>query len=379
MRVSKVSTTPLLVPYTKPYYWAQGVIHGAGVLLVEVQTDEGLSGYGESIATPSAAAVAKYLERAAAICIGRRPYEIARLMGEAYHSLFQAFGTCSAPRFAGQVLAGLEMALWDLAGKATGRAVHELLGGAVRDEISYFGFAQGETAEETAADARRLAEAGSEVIYVKVGRGDALDLAIVEQVRAAIGPERRLRVDPNEHWSPVRAARMIRRMQEFGIEAVEQPTNAESRAALAQVRANSAVAIAADQTVFTPFDAFDVCREKAADMIVLGLHETGGLLRYCKAAHIAEAAGIDICIHGLYETGITTCAANQVAATIPNLDDGNQYMNHFLAWDVIKTPDLALRDGKLPVIKGPGLGFDIDWEAVGRAAELHVEDTTRRG
>lgn len=379
VRISEVSTTALLVPYKEPYYWAQGVIHGAGVLLVEVHTDEGLTGYGESIATPSAEAVAAYLQRAGDFCLGRSPFEIARLTGEAYHALFQALGTCSAPRFAGQVLAGLEMALWDLAGKATGRAVHELLGGAVRDEIKYFGFAQGETAQETAAHAKRLADAGSEVIYVKVGRGDALDLAIVEQVRAAIGPDKRLRVDPNEHWSPVRAARMTRRMLDFGVEAVEQPTNAESRSALAQVRARSAIAIAADQVVFTPYDAFDVCREKAADLIVLGLHETGGPLRFAKAAHIAEAAGVDVCLHGLYETGITTCAANQVAATLPNLDDGNQYMNQFLAWDIVKAPDLALRGGKLPVLNGPGFGFEIDWEAVGRAAEIHDEKGLRHG
>lgn len=372
MKITEVTTTALFVPYREPYYWAQGIIYGAGVLLVEVHSDEGVVGYGESIATPSAAAVGEYLEHAGAVCAGRSPFEVARLTSDAYHALFQALGNCSAPRFAGQVLAGLEMALWDLAGKLTGRPVHELLGGAVRDEISYFGFAQGETAAETASDAKRLAEAGSEVIYVKVGRGDALDLAIVEQVRTAIGPHKRLRVDPNEHWSPVRAARMIRRMQDFGVEAVEQPTNAESRSALAQVRANSPIAIAADQTVFTPYDVFDICREKAADLIVLGLHETGGLLRYGKAAHIAEAAGVDVCIHGLYETGITTCASNQVAATIPNLDDGNQYMNHFLAWDIVKSPDLSLRSGKLPVLKGPGLGFELDWETVGRAAELHI-------
>lgn len=379
MRIAKIATTPLMVPYSKPYHWAQGVVHGAGVILVEVHGDDGAVGYGESIGTGSAVAVRSFLARAGEICIGRSPFENARLMREAYHALFQAAGTCSSPRFAGQVLAGLEMALWDLAGKATGRAVHELLGGAVRDDIRYFGFPQGETAEEIAAEAERLAKTGCEVIYVKVGRGDALDLAIVEQVRAAIGPGKRLRVDPNEHWSPVRAARMIRRISEFDVELVEQPTDAESISALAQVRANCPLAIAADQLVFTPYDAYDVCREQAADLIVLGLHETGGLLPFRKVGHIAEAAGIDICIHGLYETGITTCAANQVAATLPNLDDGNQYMNHFLAWDIVRAPDLALRDGGLPLLEGPGLGFELDWEAVGRAAELHAEIAGRDG
>jgi muconate cycloisomerase len=224
-----------------------------------------------------------------------------------------------------------------------------------------------------------MAEAGYDVIYVKVGRGDALDLAIAKQVRAAIGPDKRLRMDPNEHWSPVRAKRMIHKMSEFDVEFIEQPTNCESLSALAQVRANSPIAIAADQLVFTPYDAFNVCREKAADLIVLGLHETGGLQRFSKCAHIAEAAGIDICIHGLYETGITTCATNQVAATIPNLDDGNQYMNHLLAWDIVKSPDLTVQNGKLPVLKGQGLGFELDWDAIDQASELHRKLMENKG
>jgi len=371
LKITEVRTTPLLVPYTSPYHWAQGVIDGATVILVEVHTDAGLTGYGESVGTPSAEGIQSYIDMAGAICIDRSPFENAQLMAQAYHALFQALGTCSSPRFGGQVLAGLEMALWDLMGKAAGLAVHELMGGAVRDEIQYFGFAQGETAEEIAAEAKLLAESGCEVIYFKVGRGDALDIAIAQQVRAAIGPQKRLRIDPNEHWSPVRATRMIHKMCEFDIEFVEQPTNCESVAALAQVRSNSPLAIAADQLVFTPYDAYNVCRENAADLIVLGLHETGGLLRFSKVAHIAEAAGIDICIHGLYETGITTSAANQVAATLPNLDDGNQYMNHFLEWDIVKSPNLSLQNGKLPVLNGPGLGFELDWDAISQASDLH--------
>jgi L-alanine-DL-glutamate epimerase-like enolase superfamily enzyme len=379
LKITEVRTRPLLVPYTRPYHWAQGVIDGAMVILVEVDTDTGFTGYGESIGTPSAEGIQSFINQAGAICVGRSPLENARLMAEAYHVLFQALGTCSSPRFGGQVLAGLEMALWDLAGKATGLAAHELMGGAVRDEIQYFGFAQGETAAEIAAEAKLLAESGCEVIYFKVGRGDALDIDIAQQVRAAIGPQKRLRMDPNEHWSPVRAARMIRKMCEFDVEFIEQPTNCESVSALAQVRANSPVAIAADQLVFTPYDAYNVCRANAADLIVLGLHETGGLLRFSKVAHIAEAAGIDICIHGLYETGITTCAANQVAATIPNLDDGNQYMNHFLEWDIVKSPDLALQNGSLPVLKGPGLGFELDWDAVGQASDLYNKQLAQDG
>jgi muconate cycloisomerase len=374
MKITAVRTTPLLAAYKQPYHWAQGVIDGAEVILVEVETDVGVTGYGESIGSASAIAVEDLLGRAGALCIGASPFENTRLMAEAYHALFAALGTTSAPRYSGQILAGLEMALWDAAGKASGRAVHELLGGALRDEIQYFGFAQGDSAEELAEEARALAEAGCPVIYVKVGRGEALDLDIVRQVRAAIG-DRRLRLDPNEAWDPLTASRMIRKLQPFDIEFIEQPTSSESLSALAQVRATSPIAIAADQRVFTPADVFDVCRQQAADVIVLGLHETGGITRFRKAAAIAEAAGINICLHGLYETGITTCAVNQAAATLANLDDGNQYMNHFLVEDIIASPDLSLSRGRLPVISGPGLGFELDWDAVGRAAEAHRKMT----
>ncbi len=371
MKITEIRTTPLLVPYEKPYHWAQGTTAGAPIILVEVSTDEGITGYGECIATPTAAGLQAFIAEAAQSLVGHSPFQNARLMADAYHSLFQARGTCSAPRFAGQVLAGLEMALWDVAGKATDRPVYELLGGALHEEIGYFGFPQGETPGEIAAEAQRFAEEGCEIIYVKVGQGDAIDLAIVEQTRAAIGPERRLRLDPNEHWGPLTAARLMPKVAAFDIEFVEQPGDCESLAALAQVRAESPVAIAADQRVFTPHDAYDVCRAQAADLIVLGLHETGGITRFLKAGRIAEAAGINICIHGLHETGITTCAAHQAAALLPNLDDGNQYMNHFLAWDIIESPDLTLTAGKLSLLPGPGLGFSLDWDAVTRATELY--------
>ena len=369
MKISEVLTTPLWIPYEQPFHWSQGVTHGAEVILVEVHTDDGVVGYGESIAAPSADAVRAQLSLAADFCVGRSPFENARLIGEAYSALFGRDEASKASTFAGKALAGLEMALWDAMGKAAGCPVHGLLGGAVRDEVRYFGFPQGDTAVEIASEAARLAASGHEVIYVEVGRGDDLDAEIVSRVRAAIGPEKRMRLDPNGRWHQVQATRMLRKLSRFDIEVVEQPIDAESVEALARVRATSPVSIAADQGVIALGEAFDLCRLRAADLIVVGLHETGGLLRFCKVAHIAEAANIDVCIHGLHETGITTVAASHAAAVTPNLDDGNQYMNNFLAWDIVKQPSLSLQGGMLPVLDRPGLGFELDWGAVREAAE----------
>jgi len=367
MHITAIKRSPLFVPYLRPYYWAHGTITGAQVVLIEIETDEGLTGYGECIGSPSLQATCLYIDRVADFLRGHDPFQNASLVATAYQQVFQAFGTGSSPRFAARILAGVEMALWDIMGKAARRAVHELLGGAVRSHVEYFGFAQGETAAEVAADAVSLVADGFEVIYLKVGRGEDLDVETARAVRAAIGPDCRLRVDANEHWSAFQAARMIGRLSSFGIEVVEQPTPSEIASALPRVSRRSTTPISADQSVFNSFDVYDVCRAGAVDMIVLGLHETGGILPFVKAASVAEAAGVDVCVHGLYETGITTCAAHQAASTVRNLDDANQHMTRFLAWDIVTTPELRPVHGRLPLMNGPGLGFEIDWDGVDRA------------
>lgn len=370
--IVSLDTTPVLLRTRQPYRWAFGVKDGAVLLLVTITLDNGVVGYGECIATPSPEALTHYFKVAAPFCVGQPVSEINRTTTTIYHALFRAVGPSSAPRFAAQLLAGLDMALWDAWGKTLDQPVSALLGGARHDTIGYFGFAQGDTPVELAEHASSLVAEGTKVIYVKIGRGDALDLAIVRAVRDAIG-DARLRLDANEAWDLLTARRMISALAPYAPEMLEQPTSSETPDALAQLRPDCPFGLAADQMVFTPAEVYHVCRSAAAHLIVLGLHETGGLSRFQQAASIAEVAGINVCIHGKLESGITTCASNQIAATIANLDDGNQYMNHLLRDDLIRQPDLRLRNGTLCVSHQPGLGFDIDENAVDDAAARYRE------
>ena len=373
MKIKAIETTPLLVPYAQPYYWSQGVTRGAEVLLIEIRTENGFVGFGECLATPTAKGVQAFVEEAARHLLGQSIFDRERLMTLCYQSLFQFRGNCSAPRFGGQVLAGLEMALWDLQGKALDRPVYELLGGAQRRYVEYFGFIQGSEPKDLAQDAVALVQQGHRTIYCKVGRGDELDFEIVRQVREAVGPDIRLRLDPNEAWDTLSAIRMIERLKAFNPEMIEQPCDHRSLSALKQIKDASPVAIAADQCVFNAVDVCQVTQMQAADLIVLGLHETGGIGPLIEAAAVAKIGGLNICLHGLYETGITTCAAHQAGLAIPNLDDANQYMNHLLTSDVIASPDLSLKDAKLGLFDAPGLGFELDPDAVSEAAARHAE------
>jgi muconate cycloisomerase len=192
-------------------------------------------------------------------------------------------------------------------------------------------------------------------------------------VRAVIG-DRRLRLDANEAWDPCTAINMIHALARFEPEFIEQPTPGQSIPALKQVKESVDVPIAADQCVFTVKEVYELCRQRAADVIVLSIHETGGLLAFKKAAAVAEAAGIALCLHGQSVTGITDCAQHQVALTLPNLTDGNQIMHQLLVEDVLRAPDITPHQGKIGPLDRPGLGFELDRDAVARAAERYRRD-----
>jgi len=369
VKIAAIKTTPLALAYKEPYHWAGRVDYAAAVVLVEVETDEGLTGIGESVAAFPAEGTVAALQGVAPLFVGRPVFDIERLVTGARH-----LGSFNhTPWQANFVLSGLEMALWDILGKAAGWPVHRLLGGAVRDEVDYFGFVQGDTTDELAEDARALARAGYGVIYLKVGRGEVADLRNTAAVREAIG-DRRLRLDPNCAWSVAEAIHMIARLNEFEPDWIEQPTPLMSIAALRQVKESVGVPIAADQAVFTPADVYEICRQRAADVIVLSPHEAGGLLAFGKAAAIAEAAGVPLCLHGQGVSGITDCAQHHLGLRTANLTEGNQIMHQLLVEDLIAAPDLTPVEGKLGLLDTPGLGVELDRDAVRRAAELYERD-----
>jgi muconate cycloisomerase len=371
MKITELRVTPLFCRLKQPYHWSQGVNHSTDILLVELETADGVTGIGEIMASPNVHASLAVVAELRKVILGESIYNGNRIMMRSYRLAFATRGAGSAPRYFSQVFSGIDLALWDAIGKTIKQPIHRLLGGAVHENVSYFGFIQGSAPEELASHAKSLVKAGFQVLYMKVGRGEKADLAAVSAVRAAVGTHR-LRLDANEAWDMLTARRMIARLSQFDIELIEQPLPISANAtALAQLRAASSIPLAGDQSVFSPTDVYELCCHGAVDMITLGLHETGGVSSLRKAAAIAEAAGINLCNHGIFESGITTCAANQVLATIPNLDDGNQIMCQLLAEDLVLYPALTPINGTLPAGNLPGLGFELNWDAVERAAAAY--------
>ena len=278
------------------------------------------------------------------------------------------------PQFTQLVFAGIEVACWDALGRALGVPTRTFFGGSVQDELDYFGFLQGDDPDALAAHARELAGEGYEVIYLKVGRGAERDDACVAAVREAIGPGRLLRIDPNEAWDAATAVDRIRRLERYDLDWVEQPTPAGDVNGLAHVRRSTGVKIAADQAVFTTSQLLHVLETQAADVVVQGSHDAGGLLRFRQQAFLCDAFGLRVNRHAFMESEISFYANAQVAATIPNLTLGNQVMHQLLAERLTRGEAPTLTGGKYRPNAAPGHGFEIDPDAVARAHERWQRD-----
>ncbi|WP_438992043.1 mandelate racemase/muconate lactonizing enzyme family protein [Lentibacter sp.] len=370
MKIREIRVTPMRLGLVRPYVWSQGVEAAFIVNLIEMEAEDGTIGYGETTTAPDAEAQRLVLLKLARHFMGRSVFEQAAAWEEAYRANFLTFGG-NMPRYGNQLRSGLEMAALDLQGKLLGLPVWTLLGGAARQSVGYFYFLQGSSTEELVADAVKGSAEGQPILYLKVGISPDYDLANVRAIRAAVGPDVRLRLDANEAWEPALALRMIKALEPYGIEYIEQPTSSLSLAPLAHMTRRSPVAMGADQAVFTLQEVYTACATGAADMIAVGPREIGGLRAMMKAAAICEAAGVTLCIHSSMTTGITTCAEHHVGRAIAKLDDGNQIMWQLLEENIIASPSLAPQKGLLALEGKPGLGFELDHDAVARAAAAH--------
>ncbi len=367
MIITEVRVTPMMLPLKAPYVWSQGVEDVFCVNLIELVGEDGSIGIGETTTAPDAGAQAIILRKIGARFVGRSVFEASQILAEAYRGQFLVFGG-NMPRYANQLMCGFDMAALDLQGQATGRPVWDLLGGAVREHVGYFYFLQGQSIEELVADAKVAVARSHPIIYLKVGIDPDRDVAATKAVREAIG-DTRLRLDANEAWDPATALRMISRLASFDIEYIEQPTVSTSLEALGQVTRQSPIPIGADQSVFTLNEAYRAIGGGHAHMIAVGPREMGGLRPMMKAAGIAEAAGMKLCIHSSMTTGITTVAEHHVGRAIPNLDDGNQIMWQLLQDNILDGPDIAPVKGRLSLDGRPGLGLNLNRDVVGQASE----------
>jgi L-alanine-DL-glutamate epimerase-like enolase superfamily enzyme len=369
VRITGVRTRIVSVPFRRADRWSSGTQRGVTTVLVLVDTDEGATGIGEANGDRSAAAVAAAVSAMGPLVVGHEPFDIEAITG----AIFDAGKWRNVRPFANQAIAGIETALWDLVGKGCGQPVYNLMGGRVRDEVDFFYYLQHQERVLMVEEARLAVESGFSVIYLKVGVDDDADIATVAAIREAVGREVKIRVDANEAWTPGTAVSMIERLQPFELDFVEQPVASRDLDGLARVRSASRIPIAANQAAFTHFDVLEVIKRNAADVIVTGPHQAGGLLQFKKIAALVETAGLPINRHAVGELGVGAVAGLHVAVTLPNLTDGNQTHHQLLADDVLAEP-LQLDQPRVTPPTRSGLGVDLDEDKVDHYEQIYLAE-----
>ena len=321
--------------------------------MVEITTDEGITGFGEasSVWDRKGRGEADYINQALAdIVVGTDPFRINETIALMNARLHRAWPAKS----------GIEMALYDIVGKALGRPVYDLLGGLVRERLELSRSLSMGSVNEVTTQARALADEGYKTLKAKIDRDQAADLANVAAVREAL-PDLTLRVDANMGWrSPKEAVRHIRALEEFDLELVEQPLPSHDLDGMRFVRESVDVAIMADESVWTPLDALTCIRAEAADVFNVYVSEAGGLAAAAAVFSLAETAGVPCLIGSMMELGIGTAAQAHLAFAMRNIGfacDVNGYCYH--SGDVCEH-GLRIEDGYLYPPRGPGLGVDID-------------------
>ncbi|MBE1554305.1 muconate/chloromuconate family cycloisomerase [Sporosarcina limicola] len=361
--IKQLNTVIVDVPIKRPHQFSTEIVSTKSFLLIQLELKSGLIGIGEGT-TPGIwwngesvetmqLVIEHYLKP---ILIGQDPRNIEQIL--------QTFDRhVRANPFA---KATVEMALYDVVGKIYNAPVHQLLGGLFQDSIDVkWALATG-GADGDIKEAKELV-GNKQYKDFKIKAGQ---LKTTEDMKKAIKIANGINgisttgIDPNGSWDRLTAARWMDRLDEAGIDFLEQPLAPIDIAGAAELASMKKVPIMADESVATVQDAQRLVQEKAANIFSLKIHKSGGMRNTLKIAAIAESAGIS-CFGGTsLESSIGTAACLHAYGAIRNLDYGSELFGpQWLADDLVKNP-VEFKEGKINVPSGVGLGVELDEQKV---------------
>lgn len=260
----------------------------------------------------------------------------------------------------GAAKAAIDIAFHDLMGKILNLPTFQILGGKVREEVPLTWVIGIQSIEKAIEEAQYYLKKGIQTIKVKIGGNPQEDLKRIALLREKLGDQVRLRVDANQGYRPDEAIRILRRMEVFNLESIEQPVPAYDVDGMKRVADALDTPVMADESVFNLQDAFRVISHQAADIINIKVGKVGGLRPSKKIAALAESANIPCTIGSNLELGIGTSASLHFGLSTPNiLYPCDLAIGPFLHQEEIIDPSFELVDGGIELMEGPGLGVQL--------------------
>lgn len=324
-------------------------------LFVEIETDEGISGVGECSGWPRV--VERAVEDLSHVLIGADPAHIDRLWAQCYRAMM---GHGLTGTVGSGALSGIEMALWDIKGKALGVPVWQLLGGAIRDRIPVYGHAH------TADEARALTDLGYTAL--KTPFTGIVDLDRVAMLRDTVGAQVDIAVDAHgPSWMSAADAILVgRELEAFDLLFYEDPVPPENLDMLARLRDAVSVPLAAGERVGTVHGCREYIERDLVDVIQPDTGRAGGITQMRKIAAMAEPHGIMLAPHSGSLGPVAEFAALHVMATVPNALLLERIEFDWPGRYEVVTPVLKVESGCLPIPTAPGLGVELVKDEIAR-------------
>jgi L-alanine-DL-glutamate epimerase-like enolase superfamily enzyme len=341
-------------------------------LVVKLHTDAGLVGVGEA---DSSSLVAKAIIEAplshkicrglAECVLGQDPFEIDKLIHRMYEGTI-FFGRQGAVI---QAMSAVEIALWDVFGKATKRPVYQLLGGGFRKTFrAYASILFGDTPAETERIGAGLVRQGYRAVkfgWGPMGQGEASDIAHVRAARQGVGPDVELMVDAGLCWDTATAVRRARQFEPFNLTWLEEPLHPDNLHGYAKLCANAPMRIAAGEEICDVKEFQQMMDVGGIDVAQVDVARVGGLAR-SKRIGWDSAERHRLCVNHSYKTGISIAASLHFVAALPNTHYLEYCVEQGALRQTLTRQRFGVLDGDIRVPEEPGLGVDLDEEVVAR-------------
>ena len=353
LKISGVDIFQAKIPMVAPFRIALGVISEADFLFIRVNTDGGVSGWGESTPVSQITGDTQAINIAAAatlakLVLGKDPLDIEGRVADM--GRFLAFNS--------SVRAAFDVALHDVAGKVAGLPLYALLGGGKR-ELETDATIGIDDPEKMAEQAVELKRSGVPAIKVKLGTTADDDVRRIESIRKAIGDELPLRVDANQGWDFPTAVNVLRRLESSGIEYCEQPIAHWDYDNFRRLRTRVSIPIMADESVFDHHDAFKLTAGGCCDYLNIKLAKSGGIRTALKIDAVAEACGAKCMLGCMLETRLGLTAAAHLVSARPNIRYVDLDSHLQLKEDPI-VGGARWDGGTITLPDDPGIGAEVD-------------------
>ncbi|MDQ8004166.1 MAG: galactonate dehydratase [Pedobacter sp.] len=339
-------------------------------VFVKVLTDAGIYGVGESTLEMRELTVETAIKELERYIVGRDPHDIEAIVHDIYRDAYWRGGVVLM-----SALAGVEMALWDIKGKDLGVPVYQLLGGKVRTSVPCYAngwFAGAKQPEEFAEKAKIAVKAGFKALkwdpfgkeYMNIdpkALKEALDC--IRAVKDAVGDQVHLIIEGHGRFNVPTAVKIGNALAEFDILWFEEPIPPDDKAGIAWVRKKISTPVSGGERLYSKYDFVDYLRMECADYWQPDVSHAGGIMELKKIASMAEAHYIPICPHN--PSGpIANAATLQLAACIPNFYLLETMSNDIPYRNEISTEKVVFENGEMLIGNAPGLGIDINEEAI---------------